>query len=250
MRVFICLLLVGLFACAPTTNLPTAKQQQADADYRMAMSHLQSNNPIMALKKLLSAAALDPSNSAIHVGLAQAYQQKRSYANAERHYLKALELSADDPRYLNNLASLYLDMQQWDKAIEYFDKAAADLLFLSPHVAMTGKGFALFSKKDYTAALNQYDEVLAIAPGYARAYYLKSQVYNQMDNPEQSRQALERALSLAPDYAQANYQLGILFLKEKNHEAAAARLTRVVELAPNAEIGLKAAEMLQGLQRQ
>lgn len=250
MRVFICLLLVGLFACAPTTNLPTAKEQQADADYRMAMSHLQSNNPTQALKKLLSAVALDPSNSAIHVALAQAYQQKRSYSNAERHYLKALELSADDPRYLNNLASLYLDMQQWDKAIEYFDKAAADLLFLSPHVAMTGKGFALFSKKDYAAALNQYDDVLAIAPGYARAYYLKSQVYNEMGNLTQARQALERALSLAPDYAQANYQLGILLLKEKEHLAAAARLTRVVELAPNAEIGLKAAEMLQGLQRQ
>lgn len=248
MRIFISLLVLGLFACTPTTNLSEQKQQQAEVDYKMALSHLQGNNPSLALKKLLSAVAQDPNNSAIHVALAQAYQQKRSYPNAERHYLKALELSGNDPKYLNNLASLYLDMEQWDQAIEYFERAAADLLFLSPHVALAGKGFALFHKGDYPAALQQYDEVLAMAPGYASAYYLKSQVYNAMGDIAQERATLERAVSLYPDYAQANYQLGILLLKQNELKAAVEKLQLVVAAVPNAEIGMKSAEIIQGLQ--
>ncbi len=250
MRIFICLLLVGLFACAPVTDLPDEKQQQAEINYKMAMSHLQANNPTLALKKLLPAVAMDPSNGTIHAALAQAYQLKRSYPKAERHYLKALELSTDDPRYLNNLASLYLDMQQWDKAVEYFDKAAADLLFLSTPIALTGKGYALFRKKDFHSALKQYEKVLAIAPGYARAYFLKSQVYTELGQLDQARQALERAVSLVPGYVQANYQLAVLLLKEKEHKLAVERLELVVEAAPASEFGLQAAEMLQGLQGQ
>ena len=246
MRIFFSLLLVVLFACAPVTN-PPDKLKQAEVNYKMAISHLQAKNPTMALKKLLPAVEMDPSNSSIHVALAQAYQQKRSYANAERHYLKALELSADDPRYLNNLASLYLDMQQWDKAIVYFDRASADLLFTNAHIALTGKGYAFFRKNDFNSALEQYDEVLAIAPRYAPAYYLKSQVYNELGEMEQSRYALERAVSLAPQYVQANYQLGILLLKEKESKLAAERFKKVVEIDPDSEVGMKAAELLQGL---
>ena len=249
-RIFIVWLFVGLVACVPVSDVPDDKKQAAEVNYKMAISQIQANNPTMALKRLLLAVEQDPQNSDIHVALAQAYQMKRSYLNAERHYLKALELSDNNPRYLNNLASLYLDMQQWDKAIEYFDKASADLLFFSPHIALSGKGYALFRKKDYQAALEQYDEVIAIAPRYATAYYLKSEVYREMGEVAESRRALERAISIAPEYAQANYQLGILLLKEKEDEQAIKKFRMVVEVAPDSEVGMKSAEMLQGLEGQ
>ena len=250
MRIIIGLLFVGLFACAPITNQSDVDKQQAESNYKMAISHLQGNNPTMALKKLLVAVELDPTNSAIHVALAQAYQLKHSYPNAERHYLKALELSSDDPRYLNNLASLYLDMHLWDKAIVYFDRAIEDLLFMSPHIAYAGKGYAYFQKKDFVTALEQYDAALEISPRFARVYYLKSEVYREMDDMGRSRKALERAISLAPEYAQANYQLAILLLKEKEITLAKERLQIVVEVVPDSEIGFKSEELLRGLKGQ
>ena len=250
MRAIALLFLVSLVACAPSTNLLDEKKHQADVSYKLAISHLMGNNPTAALKKLLRAVALDPENSSIHVALAQTYQIKRSYQNSERHYLRALELSDNDPRYLNNIASLYLDTQQWDKAIGYFDQASSDLLFLNPHVALSGKGYAYFQKKEYTAALQQYDEALAIEPGYATAYYLKSEVYQQMGNAQLQRKMLERAINLAPQYARANYQLGILSLAEKQTAAAIKHLQVVVEVAADTEIGLRSTELLQGLEGQ
>ena len=125
-----------------------------------------------------------PENAAIHAALAQVYQKKKAYVQAERHYKRALELSDPDPLYQNNLATLYLDLQRWDDAIEYFDKAATNLLFVNAHIAAAGKGYASFMKKDYPAALAGFDEALGLAPRYAQAHYLKSKVYAEQENAE------------------------------------------------------------------
>ena len=226
------LLLLGLVvallgACAPVASQPS--KQQADVHYTLGISHLQANSPTLALKEFLRAAEIDPENSDIQVALAQAYQLKKSYQNAERHYLRALQLAEGDPRYQNNLASLYLDMGQWDKAIDYFDKASANLLFLNSHVALTGKGYAYYRKGDYSSALASYQEALAIAPLYAPAHFYKSEVYRALEQPDLYRKSLERAIELAPQYVQARYELGILLLKEQQKERALKEFRTVVE---------------------
>lgn len=249
-RFIFLLLAVGLFACVPVEQQAQQKQnQQADVHYKLGVSHLQGNNPTLALKELLIAVENGPENSAIHASLAQAYQLKKAYSLAEQHYLKALALSDNDPRYQNNLASLYVDMKEWDKAIEYFDKAVSDLLFLSPHVALTGKGYVYLMKQDYPAALQQFEEVVAIAPRYAQAYFFQSETYLAMDKPDLARRALEQAIDVAPGFVQAIYQLGVMSLKEQMKEDAVARFERVVELAPNSEWGMKATVMLRAVKK-
>lgn len=244
------LLIGGLICCVPVTQQPQQKKaQQADVHYKLGLSHLQSNNPTLALKELLIAVENGPQSSGIHASLAQAYQLKKAFPQAEKHYLTAITLSDNDPRYFNNLASLYLDMQQWDKAIIYFDKAAANLLFLQPHVALTGKGYAYLKKMDYPAAVQQFKEVIAVAPRYAQPYFLQSEAYQALGKTELARRSLEQAVDVAPDFVQAIYQLGIMSLQDQQAEAAVVRFERVVELAPTSEWGMKATEMLRGLEK-
>ena len=236
-----------LFGCVPQPQQVQKPAQQADVHYKLGVSFLHAGNPTLALKELLKAVEYDPNRSGIHVSLAQAYQLKKAYPQAERHYLKALELSPNDPRYQNNLAALYLDMEQWDKAIYYFDEASQNLLFLNAHNALAGKGYAYFKKKDYAAALAQYQEVLTIAPRYAPAYFLQSEVYHEMGQTEQERKMLEQAIDVAPNYVQAIYQLGVLLLKEEDEPSATEKFEQVVDLAPDSEWGLKSVQMLRSL---
>jgi len=242
------LLFFCLFACVPASQPVTEKRaQQAEVHYKLGVSHLQANNPTQALKELLIAVENGPKNAAIHASLAQAYQLKKAYPLAEKHYLQALNLSDNDPRYQNNLASLYLDMQQWDKAIDYFGKAASDLLFLNPHIALTGKGYAYFKKQDYPAAIQQFEEVINIAPRYVQAYYFQSEAYQAMGENEMARRALEKAVDIAPGFLQAGYQLGVMLMQDEQPEAARARFERIVELAPDSEWGVRSAQMLKAL---
>lgn len=242
----LCLLiaLLTLPACAPVGQAREDKLKEADVHYKMAAAHLQSDNPTMALKELLLAVQKDPKNGSIHVALAQAYQQKKAYMQAEKHYLKALELSDNEPSYQNNLASLYLDMKQWDKAIDYFDKASQNLLFLTPHTAVAGKGYAYFQKGDYPKSLAYYREAVALSPRYAHAYYLQSQVYEKLEQPTREKAMLRKAIDVAPQFLQARYRLAVLLANEDQFNKAEEQLQTIVKFAPNSDWGLRATELL------
>lgn len=244
---YLSLCLLAVSACAPVGQTSSDTRNQADAHYKMATAHLQANNPTMALKELLMAVKKDPENSSIHVMLAQAYQQKKAYLLAERHYLESLRLSEDEPRYQNNLAALYLDMEKWDKAIAYFDKASKNLLFANAHVAVTGKAYAYFKKGDYSNALAFYKEAIDLEPRFAPAYFRQSAVYRQLKETELEKVALQRAIDIAPQFIQARYRLAELLIDAKELKLAAQQLQTIIEFSPMSEIGLKANDLLRSL---
>ncbi len=239
--------LSSLFACVPVSPETQQDHHQADVHYKLALAHLQADNPTAALKELLVAVKQDPKNSSIQVALAQTYQRKKAYPQAEKHYLQALKLSDNDPRYQNNIASLYLDMEEWDKAIQYFDQASKNLLFVNAHVAVAGKGYAYFKKGDYPAALNYLTEATQLAPRYSTAYFLKSEVYHAQGNSELEKDALQRTIEISPQFLQARYQLAVLFLQEKSVEDAMEQLNIILEFSPTSELGRKARKLLQSL---
>ena len=217
-------------ACAPV-NQPAKPElsKQAEFHYKSALAHLQGGSASSALRELLQAVKLAPEDSAIQEALARTYQRKKAYSLAEVHYLKSLELSENDPRYLNNLASLYLEMEQWDNAIKYFDLAAKDLLFERPHVAVAGKAYAYLQKNDYPQALIYSTEAADIAPRYARAYFLKSNVYEEMGNDEQQEMYLLRAIREQPQFFSARYKLAVLLTKNNRLEEAKEQLQLILE---------------------
>jgi len=240
-------LLISLFACVPVSPEAQQDHYQADVHYKLALAHLQADNPTSALKELLVAVKQDPKNSSIQVALAQTYQRKKAYPQAEKHYLQALKLSDNDPRYQNNIASLYLDMEQWDKAINYFDQASKNLLFVNAHVAVAGKGYAYFKKMDYPEALNYLTEATQLAPRYSSAYFLKSEVYHAQGDIDHEKDALERAVEISPQFMQARYQLAVLLLQENSVEDATEQLKVILEFSPTSELGRKARKLLQSL---
>jgi len=140
-------------------------------------------------------------------------------------------------------------MEQWDKAIEYFNKATANLLFLSPYVAVTGKAYAYFKKNDLASALLYFKEAISIAPGYAQAHFLLSNVYHEQGKENLERKELERAVEIAPQYVEAQYQLGVLLLKQNEPEEANKHFNKIMEIAPETEWGQKAGDLLRSMKK-
>ena len=240
-RIIVTLALLGfLFGCGGGANV----QPKAQPHYTLGLSHLQGGNPTLALKEFLKAVEENPKDHKVHAALARAYQSKRAYEMAEKHYLKALELSDNDPRYQNNLAALYISMGRWDQAITYFDLAASNLLFMRSELALMGKGYALYKKGDYPAALQSYREAEAIAPRLPPLHFHLGETYDAMGQVELARAAYEKALMFAPGYSEARYQLAVLLLKQKQLDEAKKELKILVEKDPLSDWGGKAAEFL------
>jgi len=223
------------------------KKNQAKSHYTLGISHMQSGSPTMALKELLQAAKIDSGDAEIPAALAQAYQAKKAYPEAKKHYQRALDISGNDPRYQNNLGALFIDMEEWDKAIESFGKAAENLLFMRTEVALTGIGYAYFKKGDFPAAVNYYQQARGIAPGFAPISMRLGEVYYALGQDVPARDELEKAIKLSPNYSEAHYRLGLINLREKNIRKAAEEFRQVVALSPDSEWGLQAANFLKTL---
>ncbi|MCK5826074.1 MAG: tetratricopeptide repeat protein [Desulfuromusa sp.] len=242
------LLLLTLSACVPIT--PESQQsdvQRADIHYKLAQANLRSGNPSGALKELFISVELDPDNAAIQVALAQTYQRKEAYQQAEKHYLKALKISDNDPRYQNNLASLYLDLEQWDKAIYYFDLAAHNLLFVDTPVSIAGIGYAYLKKNDFQTALGYLNESIELAPRYASPYFFKSKIYHSLGNKVKEKLSLQRAIRIEPKFLEPRYQLALLLVQEGSIAEAIEHLEAIIEYSPNTTMSFKAEDLLQKL---
>ena len=210
----------------------------------LGVSYLREQNHTDALREFLRAADADPERADIQQALAQAYQLKKAYKEAEEHYLKALKLTPGDPQIENNLGALYLDMRRWDDAIRLFRKAADNLLFSSPEVALTGLGFAYFQKSDYPAAAASYQEAILHNPRFFQAHLRLGQALYAMDRTEQAVTELERALQLVPENAEGHYLLGQAYMKLREIKKAETQFREVIRLAPESEFARQAKGVL------
>lgn len=237
------LLTVLLVGCVSSKN----KQPKAMPHYTLGLSFLQSDNPTLALREFLKAVENNPKDPQVHAGLARAYQYKKAFALAEQHYLKALAYSDNDPKYQNNLAALYISMERWDQAIEYFQKASENLLFMRSELALMGKGYAYYRKGDYPAALQAYREAETVAPRQAALHFHIGETYTALGQMDLAVASYEKALLHAPNYSEARYQLAVLLLKEQQLDEAKNLLMIIVEQDPLSDWGMKAKDFLKSL---
>jgi tetratricopeptide (TPR) repeat protein len=236
-------MLVLFAGCAGSNNKPP----KAMPHYTLGLSFLQSDNPTMALREFLRALEENPKDPQVHAGLARAYQYKKAYPLAEQHYLKALAYSDNDPKYQNNLAALYLSMERWDQAIDYFQKASENLLFMQSEVALMGKGYAYYRKGDYPAALQSYREAESIAPRQATLHFHVGETYAALGQQDLAIAAYKKAVLYAPAYSEAHYQLAILLLKAQQIEEARDQFKIIVEQDPISDWGIKSNDFLKAL---
>ncbi len=239
----IALLLFPLAGC----GISKKARNEGQVHYVLGLSYLKENNSTLALKEFLLAADANPGDPDIQAALGQSYQLKKAYPEAELHYKKALQLRPDDPQIENNLGALYLDMKRWDEAIRYFGKAADNLLFTHPEIALTGMGFAHFQKGDYLQATTLYKKALALTPRYPLGHLRLGETYAALDKPELAIAEFRKALSVAPDFPVAQYQLGLSYMKIHHFRKAETAFREVLRLAPDSDEGQRARDYLKTL---
>jgi tetratricopeptide (TPR) repeat protein len=242
------IVLLLLVCLAPGCSATKKKGNEADVHYFLGLSYLREQNPTRALKEFLLAQEFDSRNSDIQDALGQSYHLKKAYSEAEKHYLKALELSRDDPRFQNNLAALYLDMQRWDDAISCFQKASSNLLFITPEVALSGMGYAYFQKGEYPDAVTAYKEALAHNHRYPLAHLRLGEVHFAQEKTDLAIEEFCQALSLSPNYILAHYKLALSYMKLQKAEEAVSSFQAVIRLAPDSELAQLARDHLKNLQ--
>ncbi|MDY0211494.1 MAG: tetratricopeptide repeat protein [Desulfuromonadaceae bacterium] len=239
-----CLLLVvctlsGCAAAGPSKN------DMAKSHYQMGQSYMATQDYSSALKELLEGVKLQPDNPEMHYLLAQAYQRKSAYVQAETHYLRALKLKSEDPYIYNNLGALYLDMQRWDDAANYFRKAADDLVFQYPVRALTGLGIAHHRAGEYTRAVMAYKEALKRFPNNLSVMYLLAQSYVKLHKYPLAEEILEEALNIDPLDNVIRFEYARTLLEQDKRTLAREQFLEIANREDKTQLGKEARDYVE-----
>lgn len=87
------------------------------------LADLGSEGLAVLMEEGVEIAGLDPYDAGVHVLIGNSFLNEKKYKKAEKHYLKALELEADNFIALYNMACVRSLEKKADKAIEWLQKA-------------------------------------------------------------------------------------------------------------------------------
>lgn len=237
---------VFLVSC---TNTPWHRQQ-ADIYLKKGISLLEGRQYLGALKDLLEAEKFAPNDAEIQYHLGIAYLGRGLRDVAMEKFQKAVSLKADYSEAHNYIGTLYMDMGQYEKAIQSYDKALANPLYATPEMALFNSGLAYDKMQNYQMALTKYREAML----QDRASNLKPQiekhiglVYIEQNNLLAAIEHIKTAVELEPSLYDAHFFLAESYLKIRDTQNAKKSFQQVIRLAPQSPFGIKSREYLQSI---
>ncbi len=113
----------------------------------------------------------------------------------------------------------YYNQKDYDASIKNYDEAIAVFPGYSP--AFFNRGLALAAKQENTAALNDYTQAIEINPNFESAYQSRGVLWLDVFHDYPKAMAdFKKALSLKPGNAQAYYNLGLTYFRMQDVENA------------------------------
>ncbi len=177
------LILVG---CGSSSLEKESNLKKADLHYAHGTDALVNKDYTTALDHLIKANNLKPNQSNILNNLGMAFYFKKEMPRALKYLLLALKNGPKNSDARTNLASLYLEINQLDKAEEHYRIVLKDLVYK-----------------------HQY-----------RVHYNLSIVEKKRGNYDKSIVQLKKAIEIKDDYCPANFKMGNLAFRRYDYQSA------------------------------
>ncbi len=144
------------------------------------------------------------------------YADRQEYEKAIQDYNKAISIKHDHAGSYNNRGNIYLDRKDYGKAMQDFNKAISIKHDFAE--AYNNHGIVYFVKKEYEKAMQDYNKAILIKHDYADAYNNRGSVYFVKKEYEKAIQDYNKAILIKHDYADAyaNRAVSWFYMKEYN----------------------------------
>jgi tetratricopeptide (TPR) repeat protein len=186
----------------------------------LAAVHLAQGRGPEAVADLERALSIDPGNAAGWCLLGFAYEAQQDAPMAVRCFSHATRIDPRNADAWAHLAALQAADGRSAEAIASL-RACLDADRAQPEV-WNNLGVLL----DGQAALDCFDEALALRPAYADAHYNRGNALRLADRPDDAASAFQAALALDPSRTDAAHNLAAALLEANRPLEAAARFAR------------------------
>ncbi|BAY76665.1 hypothetical protein NIES25_31220 [Nostoc linckia NIES-25] len=163
----------------------------------------------------------------------ESYRSMEQYDKALQNFDRAIELY---PRYVEAMAkrgNTYCLMERYEDGLQDFNR----VIELNPQdektLANRGQAYRLMER--YEKALQDFDRAIELNPLYDEAIANRGFTYCLMKRYEEALQDFNRAIELDPEYEWAIANRGFTYGSMKRYEEALQDFNRAIELNPNYE---------------
>ncbi|WP_230470046.1 tetratricopeptide repeat protein [Lujinxingia vulgaris] len=175
-------------------------QQRWDVHMNRAIAltfALRYDDAIAAIGDALAAGGQDEPQ--VYFNLGNIYQERGLYQNAVTAYRASMAADGNrlDVDTLLNIGAAYMFLRAYPQSRQALEKAA-ELAPDDPR-PVHSLGILAFSEEKPDEALDYYNEVRALDPSYAPAYFNQGFILATLGEDEEAARAFERYLELAPE---------------------------------------------------
>lgn len=175
---------------------------------------------------------------------ADAYVKLNDYVHALNDYDHALELSPNDPEYLDRKAKAVVSQTSASnarKANQYVQRndspnekmqgqsLISDIKQANDHLQ---KGSNLANAGKYEEAIAECSEVIRIVPYEYIAYLNRAICYSQLHNDDAALQDFFRVIELKPDYIDAYLKITLIYANRGMYDDALNSINKMISLDP------------------
>jgi len=166
----IVLLLFLSTACSTTRPQPNPNSA-ANYNTKLGAEYLSKGRIQLANEKLSKAIKQNPNSADAHHYFALLQQHLGKLEKAQKHFKKALRITANNPEINNNYGSFLCQQKHYVAAESYFTIAFSDPLYRTPEYAYTNAGVCAHDAGNFAKAKNYLDIALKKRANFPSALY-------------------------------------------------------------------------------
>ncbi|MCF6199120.1 MAG: tetratricopeptide repeat protein, partial [Hyphomicrobiaceae bacterium] len=209
-------------------KLSPIRKASIHSDRGVARWRLQQ--PGLALADFNKAIELNAQYPQVYNNMGNVYMDQNNYEKALQAYSKAIEIAPTYGVAYNNRGSAYFELSKIDEAIIDFTLAVKFLaLNAVPH---NGRGRAFLSKGKNYAAMRDLSRAVKLNKTYGMVFLSRARAFAELGRSSEAIKDYTHAISLARLQPELYYERGKLYQKQGSHPPAIADFTKVIDLAP------------------
>ncbi|MEO1049992.1 MAG: tetratricopeptide repeat protein [Bacteroidota bacterium] len=174
---------------------------------------------------------LDSSNLEIVVDLGLISFSSGHVLLSKKFMNRAIELSPDNPYVLFNFANIHSRLQEYEKAIIAYKRAAElDSTLILPHLYL---GDIYFEKEQYDSAIYFYTHYSARDSLNEKAFFKSALAHYQLGHKQDAIDNWLSVVKINDENVDAHLNIGLTFSEIKKYDQAIIHFNQTISLAPD-----------------
>ena len=199
--------------------------------FNLAIKNHQEDKTDIALELYNQILKINPNHSQTLNNIAVIFTNLKDYQKAISSYEKAIEINPNFADAHYNLGVIFMKLRDYQKAISCYEKVIES----NPNYAKAyyNQGNTYSELGDYQKALGCYDKAIKINPNYSVTYNNLGNIFQKLGDLQKAKDCYEKAIKINPNYVDAYYNLGVISKELGEDQKAKSCYEKAIEINPN-----------------